>query len=97
MLFRVDGVIYAALLTLAALATRRIIPCSDLALDPSTFWASLPCLYCLFSHAFYFIMKSLFWTLLTTLWQYPSFAARLEKDGWDRLTGSNYDLTLISL
>ncbi len=62
--FRVDGVIYAALLTLAALATRRIIPCSDLALDPSTFWASLPCLYCLFSHAFYFIMKSLFWTLL---------------------------------
>ena len=67
MLFRVDGVIYAALLTLAALATRRIIPCSDLALDPSTFWASLPCLYCLFSHAFYFIMKSLFWTLLADL------------------------------
>ena len=61
---RVYRVIYAALLTLAALASRRIIPCPDLAFCFSTFWASFPYLYCLLSHSSYYIIISLFWTLL---------------------------------
>lgn len=63
MLFRVYRVIYAALLTFAALASRRIVPCLNLVLCLSAFWASFPCLFFLFSHIFYYIIKSLFRTL----------------------------------
>ena len=46
--FRVYGVIFAAPLTLAALAPRRVIPCLDLVLYFSAFRASFPCLFCSF-------------------------------------------------
>ena len=49
-MFRVYRVIYAALLTLAALAPRPVIPCLDLVLDLSAFWASFPCRFCPLSH-----------------------------------------------
>ena len=61
--FRVYRVIYAALLTLAALAPRGVIPCLDLILYPSSFGASFPCLFCSLSHIPYYTIKSLFWTL----------------------------------
>ena len=61
--FRVYGIIFAALLTLAALAPRGVIPCLDLVFYLSTFWASFPCLFCPFSHVSYSTIKSLFWTL----------------------------------
>ena len=60
---RVNGIIFAALLTLAALAPRRVIPCLDLVLYFSAFRASFPCLFCSFSHISYYTTKSLFWTL----------------------------------
>ena len=61
--FRVYGIIFAALLTLAALAPRGVIPCLDLLLYPSAFRASFPCLFCSVPHLSYSIIKSLFWTL----------------------------------
>ena len=61
--FRVYGVIFAALLTLAALAPRSVIPRPDLVLYLSAFRASFPCLFCSLSHISYSIIKSLFWTL----------------------------------
>ena len=61
--FRVYGVIDAALLTFAALASRTVIPRLDLVLCLSAFWASFPCLFCALSHIFYYTIKSLFWTL----------------------------------
>ena len=61
--FRVYGIIFAALLTLAALAPRGVIPCLDLVFYLSAFRASFPCLFCSFSHISYYIIKSLFWTL----------------------------------
>ena len=63
---QVYGVIFAALLTLAALAPRSVIPRPDLVLYLSAFRASFPCLFCSFSHIFYFTIKSLFWTLPLT-------------------------------
>ena len=74
LLFRVYGVIYAALLTLAALTSRSIVPCLDLAFCLSAFRASFPCLYCLFPHISYSIIKSLPCTLPLT--------ARLSPQGW---------------
>lgn len=45
-----NRVIYAALLTLAALTSRFIVPCLYLVLYLSTLRAFFPCLFCLFSH-----------------------------------------------
>ena len=58
MRFRAYGVIYAALLTLAALASRTVVPCLDLVFNLSASWAFLSCLFCSFSHFSYFIIKS---------------------------------------
>ena len=63
MLLRVYGVIYAALLTLAALTPRRIIPNFNLVLYFPAFWALFPCLFRSLSHRSYYIIKYLFWTL----------------------------------
>ena len=49
--FRVYCVIYAALLTLAALAPRCVVPCLDLVLYLPAFWALFPCLFCSLSHS----------------------------------------------
>ena len=67
MLLRIDGVINAALLTLAALTSRSIVPSLDLVLYSSTFRALFPCLFCSLSHDPYYIIKSLFRTLPTKL------------------------------
>ena len=63
MAFWLNGVIYAALLTLAALAPRAVAPCFHLVFYLSTFRAFLPCLYRLFSHIPYYSIIALVWTL----------------------------------
>ena len=63
MAFWLNGVIYAALLTLAALAPRAVAPCFHLVFYLSTFRAFLPCLYRLFSHILYYSIIALVWTL----------------------------------
>ena len=63
MAFGLDGVIYAALLTLAALAPRAVAPCLHLVFKLSTFRAFLPCRYRLFSHIPYYSIIALVWTL----------------------------------
>lgn len=68
--FRFNRVIYAALLTSAALASRSVVPCLYLVLCLSTFRAFFPCLFFLFPHAailsyyLYFVSTSLSWSLL---------------------------------
>ena len=59
MAFGLDGVIYAALLTSAALAPRAVAPCFHLVFYLSTFRAFLPCLYRLFSHIPYYSIIAL--------------------------------------
>ena len=63
MAFWLNGVIYAALLTLAALAPRAVAPCFHLVFYLSTFRAFLPCLYRLVSHIPYYSIIALVWTL----------------------------------
>ena len=63
MAFGLDGVIYAALLTPAALAPRAVAPCFHLVFKLSTFRAFLPCIYRLFSHIPYYSIIALVWTL----------------------------------
>ena len=65
MAFWLNGVIYAALLTLAALAPRAVAPCFHLVFKLSTFLAFLPCIYRLFSHIPYYSIIALVWTLPT--------------------------------
>ena len=65
MAFGLDGVIYAALLTSAALAPRAVAPCFHLVFYLSTFRAFLPCLYRLVSHIPYYSIIALVWTLPT--------------------------------
>ena len=49
--FRVYCVIYAALLTLAALAPRCVVLCLHLVLYLPAFWTFFPCLCCSLSHS----------------------------------------------
>ena len=82
-----DGVIYAALLTLAALAPRAVAPCFHLVFKLSTFRAFLPCLYRLFSHIPYYSIIALVWTLPcsfkseTNVPRYPASAQNFQIDG----------------
>lgn len=81
-LLRVDRIDYAALLTLAALASRWVTPYFDLICGFSAFGAPFPCLFCRFSHVTYYIITFLFWTLpscrrRTRLWSYKDRTKRL--------------------
>ena len=60
MTFRFYRVIFTALLTLAALTPRAVVPCLNLVLDFSASRAFLPCLFCSFSHKIFILDTPIF-------------------------------------
>lgn len=68
MLLRVYRIAFAALLTLAALTSRAVIPCLNLVFRLTAYWASFPCLFCHLPHVYIIPLNAFFGHSLVSHW-----------------------------